>query len=49
LHQPRGVCDVEEAPQQLRDELNPGSLQELREGEEVKGKVSREAYSRPER
>jgi hypothetical protein len=33
VHQPRGVCKVEEAVQQLRDELNVGPMKELREGE----------------
>jgi hypothetical protein len=27
------VCEPEETPQQLRDELNPGSMKELRQGE----------------
>jgi hypothetical protein len=33
------VCEVEEAAQQLRDELNPGALKELREGERSKESV----------
>ena len=37
MHQPRSVCEVEEALQQLRDELKLGSLKELREGEKVRG------------
>ncbi len=35
MHQP-SVCRPKEAPQQLRDELNPGSLKKLMEGEEVR-------------
>ena len=39
LHQPRSVCELEEALQQLRDELYPGSLKELSEGERVTRRV----------
>ena len=50
MHQPRSVCEVEEAVQQLRDELKLGSLKELRQGEEVREcEVSWGACSRPER
>jgi hypothetical protein len=36
LHQLGSVCQPKEAPQQLRDELNPGSLKAgLTEGEEA--------------
>jgi hypothetical protein len=31
------VCEVEVVLQQLRDELNPGSLKEMRKGEETRG------------
>ena len=37
LHQPRGVCQSKEAAQQLRSELNSGSLKRTRDGEEVRG------------
>jgi hypothetical protein len=40
LRQPRSVCEVEVAPQQLRDELKLGPLKELREGEEVRRALS---------
>ena len=40
VHQPRGVCEVEEVVQQLRDELKLGSLKELGEGEEVRRSLS---------
>ncbi len=30
------MCRPEEAPQQLRNELNPGSLKRMRQGEEVR-------------
>ena len=36
VHQPSSVCEVEEAVQQLRDELNVGPMKELREGEKVR-------------
>ncbi len=34
------MCEVEEAVQQLRDELNVGSLKEPREGEKVRRSLS---------
>ncbi len=37
MHQPRSVCEVEVAAQQLRDELKLGSPKELRQGGEVRG------------
>ena len=36
MHQSRRVCEVEEAAQQLRDELKLGSLKCVGEGEEVR-------------
>ncbi len=40
LHQRGSVCLPEETPQQLRDELNLGSLKEPREGVQVRKALS---------